>query len=166
MLRRTSSQRAGDRARRPGKAPSTPAGFAERGLTLIEVMVALIVISLALTAAMVSIGQVTSSAKSMRDRTYASWIGQNRLAEYRLAGELPETGRSDGEIEYAGVDWAWEADISETGVDNLLRIDVSVSAPGAEDSVWTVTGFIGEPTIPGQANRAWASNARDRGDRS
>ncbi len=137
----------------------------QSGLTLIEVMVSLVVISLALTAAAVSLGQVISSTNSMRDRTYASWIGQNRLAELRLSGELPDTGRTNGEVQYAGVDWRWETNISETGVENLLRIDVSVIAPEREDPAWTVTGFIGEPVIPGQANRAWASNRRDRGDR-
>jgi len=128
-------------------------------------MVSLVVISLALTAAAVSLGQVISSTNSMRDRTYASWIGQNRLAELRLSGELPDTGRTNGEVQYAGVDWRWETNISETGVENLLRIDVSVTAPDREDPAWTVTGFIGAPVIPGQANRAWGSNSRNRGDR-
>ena len=137
----------------------------QSGLTLLEVMVSVMIIGLALTAAMVSLGQVISSTNSMRDRTYASWIGQNRLAELRLSGELPDTGRTNGEVQYAGVDWRWETNISETGVENLLRVDVSVIAPNREDPAWTVTGFIGEPVIPGQANRAWGSNNRNRGDR-
>lgn len=133
------------------------------GMTLIEVMVALVVISLALTAATVSIGQVISSANSMRDRTYASWIAQNQLAEFRLAGEIPDTGRSSGEVRFADIDWVWEANVAETGVENLLRVDVSVSFPGTEGSIWTVTGFVGEPVIPGQANRAWNANSRRTG---
>ena len=133
------------------------------GMTLIEVMVALAIIGLALTAATFSIGQVISSANSMRDRTYANWIAQNRLAELRLSGELPEPGTTEGDIFYAGVDWVWEATISETGVENLLRVDVAVGFPGREGSVWTVTGFVGPPVIPGQANQAWNANSRRRG---
>ena len=135
----------------------------QRGLTLIEVMVSLVIIALVLAAATVSLGQVISTANSMRDRMYANWIAQNRLAEFRLANELPRTGRSSGEVVYAGVDWAWEATVSETGVENLLRIDVSVNYPDSEGSVRTVTGFVGVPIIPGQANRAWSSNSRRRG---
>lgn len=135
----------------------------ERGLTLIEVLVSLVIVSLVLTAAMVAIGQVVSTAGSMRDRMYANWIAQNQLAEFRLANELPETGRSSGEVVYAGVDWSWEATVSETGVENLLRIDVSVGYPDNADFVRTVTGFVGAPVIPGQANRAWSSNSRRRG---
>ena len=134
-----------------------------RGFTLVEVLVSLVIVALVLTAATVSIGQVISTANGMRDRMYANWIAQNRLAEFRLANELPETGRSSGEVVYAGVDWSWEAEVSETGVENLLRIDVSVGYPDSEDFVRTVTGFVGAPVIPGQANRAWSSNSRRRG---
>ena len=133
------------------------------GMTLIEVMVALVIIGLALTAATIAVGQVISSANSMRDRTYANWIGQNQLAEIRLSGELPEVGRTTGEVFYAGIDWAWEANVSETGVENLLRVDVSVSFPDREGTIWTVTGFAGPPIIPGQANRAWNANRQRRG---
>lgn len=132
-------------------------------MTLIEVLVSLVIVSLVLTAASVSVYQVISTANGMRDRMYANWIAQNRLAEFRLANELPETGRSSGEVVYAGVDWSWEATVSETGVENLLRIDVAVGYPDSEDSVRTVTGFVGVPVIPGQSNRAWSSNSRRRG---
>ncbi len=134
------------------------------GMTLIEVMVALAIIGLALTAATIAVGQVISSANSMRDRTYANWIAQNQLAEFRLAGELPEVGRTTGEVFYAGIDWAWEANVSETGVENLLRVDVGVSFPDREGTIWTVTGFVGPPVIPGQANRSWNANTRRRGE--
>lgn len=133
------------------------------GMTLIEVMVALVIVGLALTAATIAVGQVISSANSMRDRTYANWIAQNQLAEIRLGSELPETGRTTGEVFYAGIDWAWEANVSETGVENLLRVDVAVSFPDREGTIWTVTGFVGPPIIPGQANRAWNANSRRRG---
>ncbi len=141
----------------------TPPRQSQSGLTLLEVMIALAVISLALTAATVAVGQVISSANSMRDRTYANWIAQNQLAEFRLAPELPEVGNNNGEVVYAGVDWAWEANVSETGVENLLRIDVSVGFPGEDGFVWTVTGFVGEPVIPGLANRAWTTDTPQRG---
>ena len=59
------------------------------------------------------------------------------------------------EVDYAGTEWAWRAVISETGVENLFRVDVTVSYPGDEDGIRTVTGFIGEPVMPGQSNRSW-----------
>ena len=51
-----------------------------RGFTLIEVMVALVVAALALVAVMASISQMIDAGTAMRDRTYASWIAQNKIA--------------------------------------------------------------------------------------
>jgi len=31
------------------------------------------------------------TASAMRERTYASWIAQNKIAEMRLANVIPET---------------------------------------------------------------------------
>lgn len=127
----------------------------QRAFTLIEVLVALLIISISLTAIAVTMGSMLDTATSLRERTYASWIAQNRLVEIRAAGTVPEVGESSGDLEYANSEWEWRSVISETGVDNLMRIDVSVFRPGAADPVRSVTGFAGEPVIPGQANRIW-----------
>ncbi len=126
-----------------------------RGFTLLEVMIALVIVALSLTAVAASMSQMIFNSKMMRDRTYASWIAQNRIAEIRLAPATPDVGASNGEVQYANVDWTWRAVVSETGVDDLYRIDVSVSFAGSDDNIRTVTGFVGPPGAPGEANRAW-----------
>lgn len=126
-----------------------------QGFTLIEVMIALVIISISLTGMAVTMGRMLDNATVLRERTYASWIAQNRIVEMRLAGTAPETGTTTGEVEYANTFWEWRAEVSETGVENLYRIDVEVSFPGAEGLIRKVTGFVGEPIAPGQSNRAW-----------
>ena len=134
------------------------------GFTLIEVMVALVIVSLALAGVAASMGQMIDTANTMRDRTFASWIAQNKIAEMRLAGVIPEVGASSGEVDYANAVWAWSADVSETGVENLLKVDVTVSYAGFDAPVRKVTGFIGEPVAPGQSNLAWNAGEPDRGE--
>ena len=129
-----------------------------KGFTLIEVMVALAIVALSLTAVTASLSQMIDAGQTMRDRTYASWIAQNRITELRLAFETPDVGATNGEVEYANAEWAWRAVVSETGVDDLYRIDVSVSFAGDEDVIRTVTGFTGPPGASGEANRAWAAS--------
>lgn len=129
----------------------------QNGFTLIEVMVALTIVALSLTAVTASMSQMIDASQAMRDRTYASWIAQNRIAEFRLASDMPDVGASNGEVEFANVEWAWRAVISETGVDELYRIDVSVSLAGEDDVIRMVTGFVGAPGAPGEANRAWSA---------
>lgn len=135
------------------------------GFTIIEVMVALAIVAFSLTAVAASMGQMIDTANAMRERTYASWIAQNKIAEMRLANVVPEVTSTSGEVDYAGTEWAWRAVVSETGVENLFRVDVTVSYPGSDDGIRTVTGFIGEPTIPGQSNRAWNRGSESTGER-
>lgn len=138
---------------------SSPRPDRLRGFTLLEVLVALAVAALALGAVAAAISQMVQSATAMEQRTYASWIAQNRIAELRLANVVPEVSEDSDQVEYAGREWTWTATISETGVENLFRVDVDVSLAESEGVIRTVTGFIGEPGIPGQGNLAWAGTS-------
>lgn len=131
------------------------------GFTLIEVMVALAIIALSLLAVASVMGDMIDKSNAMREKTYASWIAQNKIAELRLANVLPQVSATSGEVEYANSTWFWRADVSETGIENLFRINVTVSYPDSSTKVRTVTGLIGEPVIPGQANRAWNRGSQD-----
>ena len=127
----------------------------ERGFTLVEVMVALAIVALALTAMASSINTMIDNANTMRDRTFASWIAQNKIVEVRLSGEVPEVGTSSGEIEYGGTLWDWRVVISETGVESFMRIDVTVSLAEDDYDIRTVTGFVGLPPGRNVANSVW-----------
>ena len=134
-----------------------------KGFTLIEVMVALAIVAFSLTAVAASMNQMIDAANSMRERTYASWIAQNKITELRMANVTPETSSSSGDVTYANSDWEWQAVVAETGVENFYRIDVSVSHAGSEYIVRTVTGFVGEPGAVGRANQIWNRGQRSSG---
>lgn len=127
----------------------------ERGFTLVEVLVALAIVALALTAMAGSMNTMIDNASTMRERTYASWIAQNKIAELRLAEELPEVGTNSGELEYGGTQWSWRTVISETGVESFMRIDVTVSLFDSDYDIRTVTGFVGLPPGRNVANSLW-----------
>lgn len=133
------------------------------GFTLLEVMVALVIVALALAGVATSMGQMIDTANTMRDRTFASWIAQNKITEMRLSGDMPKVGESNGEVDYANMTWEWTAEVSETGVENLMKVDVTVSYAGFDEPVRQVTGFIGEPVAPGQGNLAWDAEQPDPG---
>ena len=134
-----------------------------RGFTLVEVMVALAIIAIALTAVAAKMGRMADTSNAMRERTYASWIAQNKITEMRLANVIPEVSSTSGEIDFANTNWAWRAVVSESGIENLYRVDVTISYPGTDDVIRTVTGFIGEPTAPGQANRIYRQQGQSAG---
>ncbi len=125
------------------------------GFTLIEVMVALTIVAFSLTAIAASMNQMIDAANTMRDRTYASWIAQNKIAELRLENVTPEVSSTSGEVDYGNGQFEWRAVISETGVEEFYRVDVSISHVGSEYIIRTVTGFIGEPVPIGSSNQIW-----------
>ena len=150
--------------RRPkGNGRSCAAGKRRGGFTLIEVMVALTIAALALAAATAAVSQMVDGARGMQERTYASWIAQNRIAELRLANVVPELSSTTSELTYAGQEWILDTEISETGVENLFRVDVVVSLAGSDEVSGVVSGFIGEPVVPGDANSAWSSASQASG---
>lgn len=66
------------------RAPSRESGF-----TLIEVLVALAIIAVAMSAAVRVAGLMTQSNGVLRDRSIALIAAQSRMAELRLEGRLP-----------------------------------------------------------------------------
>lgn len=61
----------------------------EEGFTLIEVLVALAIIAVAMSAAVRVAGLMTQSSGVLRDRSVALIAAQSRMAELRLEGRLP-----------------------------------------------------------------------------
>ena len=127
------------------------------GFTLIEVVIALAVAAIGLAAVTAAVSQMVDAGGSMRQRTYASWIGQNKITEMRLANTRPKVSTTSGEIIYADLEWSWRATVSETGVEALYRVDVEVGLATSDTTARTVTGFIGEPIVPGTSNLAWSN---------
>ncbi|MDH3613415.1 MAG: type II secretion system minor pseudopilin GspI [Gammaproteobacteria bacterium] len=137
----------------------------QKAFTLVEVMVALAIIALSLTAVATKMGRMIDTSNSMRERTYASWIAQNKITELRLANIIPEVSATSGDVDFANTTWHWRAVVSESGIENLFRVDVSISYDDSDDAIRTVTGFIGEPVIPGQSNRSWNRGSENSGPR-
>ncbi len=133
------------------------------GFTLIEVVVAMAIIAVGMAAVFVTIGAIARNVDHLRDRSLAAWIADNRIAEMRLAGELPSVDETDGEVDFAGRRWHWVATVSQTPVDGLRRIDVSVRRDSdPEDSALvTLAGFAGAAAMAAApSTTSWSGSSR------
>jgi general secretion pathway protein I len=119
--------------------------LAQRGFTLIEVVVAIAIVALGMMAVFRVVNDTANNSAYLRDRTMATWIADNRLTEIRLGTELPSVDETEGEIEFASQRWRWKATVSQTQVAELRRIDVRVRREGdPEDTAMAeVSGFAG-----------------------
>lgn len=119
------------------------------GFTLLEVLIALLVLSLALTALVQAAGRSARDFIGLRERSYAGWVAANVLTEARLKEPLPATGRRDGQVRLAGREWYWRLDIAATQDARIRRLDVQVFADAVRsDPVALLTGFSGDSVQP------------------
>ena len=131
---------------------------ANGGFTLIETVVALVIVSLGMTAVYMQLSQFASNNVYLRDKTLASWIASNTLTELSLATEWPEVGDSEDEIEYADREWQLTIEISSTEIENLRRADVSVAlADEPERIIHRVSALIEPPVQVGFPPVSWLS---------
>ena len=127
------------------------------GFTLVEVLVALLVVAVGLGAVFLSLNQHIYNATYLREKTIASWVAENRLATARLAANLPGIDETTGDAEMAEIRWRWTQKVSETGVANLRRIDISVfSDLHPESSLIQLSGFVGMPVPANDTDGDWA----------
>ena len=119
--------------------PSSATGF-----TLLEVVVALAIVSIVLAAAVKSVGSYASNVSYLRDRTLAHWVAMNQVAVNRLLKNWPNVGRSEGVALQGGVEWSWRAIVSPTADQDLRRLDVEVRAHKDDASPLAIaTAFLG-----------------------
>ena len=132
------------------------------GFTLIETVVALMVVALGMTAVFMQLNQFASNTIYLRDKTLASWIGSNSVTELSLQPEWPEVGEDQvDDLPFAGRLWSVTIVISETEIQNLHRADVSVALADRPDRIiHTVSGLIEPPAPPSLPPASWLNVRR------
>ena len=121
----------------------------EGGFTLIEIMVALAVFSLAVLA-LIRLETATARGASILDETLvAGLVARNVANEAVSEAEAPAAGRSTGIEVNAGRRWTWRRVVNPTGDKRIVRIDVAVIGPSG--SVEGRASAVRPPTLaPGQ----------------
>lgn len=125
----------------------------QRGFTLLEVLVALVVLALALVALTHTAAGETDAYAKLRDRTLASWVASNALTETRLQAGLPALGERDGQEEFANRRWHYRITVAATPAAGIRRLRVAVYAPADAERVdatplFTLDGFVGNGLSP------------------
>lgn len=118
------------------------------GFTLLELMVALAILAIALSAVMRAVGAATNNVEELRMRTLAGWVADNRVAEHRARRDWLAVGRAEGQAEQGGVMFRWTEEVQATPNANFRRVEVSVwSVPEAGSAkpsrvLSTLNGFL------------------------
>jgi general secretion pathway protein I len=112
------------------------------GFTLVEILVALAVLAIALTATAHALGSAIDTTSALRERTLARWVAEDRLTELELRGEWPALDTKEGDATMGGRRFHWVQETGVTPLTRLRRVEVSVMLPGAKVALARLTGFV------------------------
>ena len=103
------------------KMRASPAGF-----TLLEVLVALVIVGTALGAGLRAVGSLTSNSAGLRASMMATWSAENRLVQIRLGREFPEVRKRNFPCPQGDLNLICEEQVLTSPNPLLRRIEVSV----------------------------------------
>ncbi len=123
------------------------------GFTLIEVLVALAIVAIGMSAVLEALTSSANTALYLQDKTFAEWVALNRIETVRLSGTVPSPGTSNDDVDYAGRKWQWQQKVTSTRIPGMVQIDIDVrpaDSAAADDRGWYAgaTGFMSNAIAP------------------
>ena len=118
----------------------------QEGFTLIEIIIALVVISVALGAVINTVGSSVSHGSHLKEKTLGLWVAQNYLAEVSITQQWPTTGQKSDQVMMAGKQWYIQNKVTQTPDKLMRRLDVSVfSDREYEQKLASLVAFVTRP---------------------
>jgi general secretion pathway protein I len=120
-----------------------------QGFTLLEVLVALTIISLSLGALISTSGSHASSAGYLKQKTIAHWVAMNEITQLQVEKAWPGKGDTKGSTQMAGAEWYWTRTVKETEDENALQVEFKIYLDEERESSLTrLIGYLSRPTAP------------------
>ena len=132
-----------------------------RGFTLVEVLVALVVVAVGLTALMVAVNGTARTSGFLRDKSLAQWIALNRLSEVRLNVTKFGQNTDTGELDFGSRKWHYDTRYFDTSIASMKRVVVRVYLGEAKtkgNPLAQAVGFLGGSlATPGSTTADWTA---------
>jgi len=117
------------------------------GFTLLEVLIALIFFSLIGMVLQQVTASTVSQYLSVRQKMFASWMAENKMAELRLSKDLPNAREYKEELDFANEEWQLISKVKKTENPDINKVEVEVfyvdSNSDEKRRKLVLTGFIG-----------------------
>ncbi len=97
-----------------------------RAFTLVEILAALVIFSVAVLALLVSMNQSLAMQSGLRMRERAAMLAENIIEEIRYANDLT-VGEAEGIMPAPDSAFDWWSGISETEIPGLMKVAVIIS---------------------------------------
>lgn len=102
---------------------------ANAGFTLLEVLVALVIVGTVLGASLRAVASLAQNSSGLRATMMANWSAENRLAQIRLGHEWPELGERSFPCPQGELALLCEEHVIGTPNPSFRRVEVLVFEP-------------------------------------
>ena len=117
------------------------------GMTLIEVLVALAILAIAVTAIIKATSQNIKDNIYLQNKITANWVATQVINEARanVLSRPNATGQFEDETLMLNRTWHWQADITDTKNLHVKKIQVTVSLPNSEKTLADLESYFYVP---------------------
>lgn len=114
------------------------------GFTLLEVLIALVILALAFSTAFFSLSSTSRNLLAIQDKTAATWVGLNVIARAQVGmiSLMNYNNKIEGKDKMLGSSWEWNLAAYPTANANVLRMTVNVKKENANGIAAQLTGYL------------------------
>jgi len=112
------------------------------GFTLLEVLVALLVIAMTMTAAFQSVSSSSQTLSRLQESTFARWVAESEMANVQLGLVKPSVGLVSGNTLFGGRQWRWQRNITVAADPELRRVKIAVATADPRQPSATLVAFV------------------------
>ncbi len=118
----------------------------QSGFTLIEIIIALVVIAVALGAVIATTGNSVKHGAHIKEKTIALWLAQNISAEVNIKKQWLPAGNQFSDEEMAGQQWQVKRIITQTPDKNIKKMEIQVySGRTTDNKIVSLTTYFVKP---------------------
>lgn len=112
------------------------------GFTLIEVLLALVIIAISLTALLRATGQDVRFTHRLKDKTVRHWVAKQAINQIQanivtLRKSQPQTFQTN----MLNQKWYWRASLSSSGIKGVAKVTISVSTKNSGPFLEALTAY-------------------------
>lgn len=117
----------------------------QRGFTLIEVLIALAILAISLTAIVKATSSNVKNTKRVEEQAISHWVQMHAIAMLQLKLLAPDTSVISQKTRFLNQSWFWQAKIEKTTLPNVTRAIIRVSKTNEGPFVNPIIAFIRNP---------------------